>query len=33
MTIFISIMSFLAGFSYGVIFWIYYTYRIEKGGH
>lgn len=33
MTIFISIMSFIAGFAYGVMFWIYYTYRIEKGGH
>lgn len=33
MEYFIAIMSFLTGFAYGVIFWIYYTYRIEKGGH
>lgn len=33
MDIFISIMSFIAGFSYGVIYWFYFTYRFEKGGH
>ena len=33
MEIFISVMSFIAGFAYGIIFWIYYLDRIEKGGH
>lgn len=31
--LFISIMSFIAGFAYGVIFWVYFIERNEKGGH